>query len=208
MSRSLVTIGHYWNSVDARLARIHLEAAGIDSVLQNENSVTTNWLEVANASRGVQLQVAEADVDAAMRVLQEKAPASDEIGNEWESEPAAPEGGGPAVSLGDHVDPGDEPDDDPGYAPLNRREQCIQRAYIAAMLGILFLPLEFFALYQMVPAAFMKEPLRASVQRKSRHAWIVIVLVTLAYGLLMAQAGGYLPPALPPTAPQTDASNH
>lgn len=201
MSRSLVTIGHYWNSVDARLARIHLETAGIDSVLQNENSVTTNWLEVANASRGVQLQVAESDAEAALRILEEKAPPTDEIGDEWNAEPSEKEGAA-------EVDSADDPADDPEYAPLNRREQFVQRAYIAAMLGILFLPLEFFALYQLVPTAFMREPLRVSVCRKSRHAWIVLVLVILTYALFMAQVGGYLPPTFLPPAPQPEVPTH
>lgn len=194
MSRSLVTIGHYWSSVDARLARIHLEAAGIDSVLQNENSVTMNWLEVANASRGVQLQVAEADAEAAIRILEEKAPPTDEIGNEWNTEHAVTEGN---TAEETHDDPDEAPIDDPEYAPLNRRELLIQRAYIAAMLGILFVPLELFALNQLILAAFQKDSLRASVRRKSRHAWIVIGLVSLGYMLLLAQIYGHVPTPVP-----------
>lgn len=201
MSRSLVTIGHYWNSVDARLARIHLEAAGIDSVLQNEHSVTMNWLEVANASRGVQLQVDETNVEAALRVLEEKVPPSEEVGNEWNTEHTTGENE-------QAEEPSGEPIDDPEYAPLNRREQFIQRGYIAAMLGILFLPLEFFAFYQLILTVFMKEPLRPSVRRKSRHAWITIVLVTLAYLLFLAQTTGHIPPPVPPADPPNEIQTH
>lgn len=207
MSRSLVTIGHYWNSVDARLARIHLEAAGIDSVLQNEHSVTMNWLEVANASRGVQLQVDEADVEAAMRVLEEKVPPTDEAGNPWASEPAhgeVPPDGASSDDPNSHLDDTSTDDastDDREYTSLNQREHLIQRGYIAAMLGILFLPLEFFALYQLIPTLFMKEPLRASIRRKSHHAWITIGLVTLAYLMFVAQVTGHIPAPDPPANP-------
>lgn len=205
MSRSLVTIGHYWNSVDARLARIHLEAAGIDSVLQNEHSVTMNWLEVANASRGVQLQVDEANVEAAMRVLEEKVPPSDEVGNEWRSELANGETPPDEATSNEPNHLTDEDSTaDREYNSLNRREQMIQRGYIAAMLGILFLPLEFFALYQLIPTLFMNEPLRASVRRKSVHSWITIVLVTLAYLMFLAQATGHIPIPEPPANPPTE----
>jgi len=202
MSRSLVTIGHYWNSVDARLATIHLEAAGIDSVLQNEHSVTMNWLEVANASRGVQLQVDEADVEAALRVLEEKIPPSDDAGNASSREQST--GEAPSVEVASSEPPSfadEDPADDDEYVTRNRREQMIQRGYIAAMLGILFLPLEFFALYQLTPTLFMKEPLRATVRRKSHHAWITIVLVTLAYLMFLAQATGHIPAPVPPANP-------
>lgn len=205
MSRSLVTIGHYWNSVDARLARIHLEAAGIDSVLQNEHSVTMNWLEVANASRGVQLQVDEADVEEALRVLAEKVPQSEGEANEGNPEQATGESPTDEASSNE---PNDQSDDDPAgdreYTSLNRREQMIQRGYVAAMLGILFLPLEFFALYQLIPTLFMKEPLRASIKRKSHHAWITIVLVTVAYLMLLAQATGHIPLPVPPPNPPSE----
>lgn len=205
MSRSLVTIGHYWNSVDARLARIHLEAAGIDSVLQNEHSVTMDWLEVANASRGVQLQVDEADTEEALRVLAEKVPQSAGEGNERNPEQATGESlPEETLSNEQNSQSDDDPTGDREYTSLNRREQMIQRGYVAAMLGILFLPLEFFALYQLIPTLFMKEPLRASVRRKSHHAWITIVLVSVAYLIFLAQATGHIPLPTPPVNPPSE----
>ncbi len=188
MSQKLVTIGHYWNSVDARLAKIHLETAGIHSVLQNENSVTTNWLEVANASRGVQLQVDEADIDAAMDVLEQRTPTEGEIGNAWET-----------VGTTDNGDNSPSPDDqsvdddqhDPEYVSLNLREKLIQQAYVSAILGVIFLPLEFYSLNQLLLSAISDKPVRESMQKKRRWAWVINLFVILGYFLLALQITGY-----------------
>ena len=55
-----VTIGTFWNASEAHLARLRVEAEGIDSVLLDEFLVATDWL-YANAAGGIKLQVPQAD---------------------------------------------------------------------------------------------------------------------------------------------------
>lgn len=195
MSQTLITIGTYWDVVEARLAKIHLEAAGIRSVLQNENSVSMNWLEFANMSKGVQLQVESADVDAAIEVLEQKSPAVDEIGDEWDTH---------GESTGDDDDD-DEKEREPEtltgsfdtttvedkYAPLNAREKRIQRAYLTAIVGLMFVPLEFYSTYLLGVSLLSEEPLRPALRRKARLAGLVNGSVLLAYFFFAWQCNQY-----------------
>ncbi len=179
MNPVLVTVGTYWDPVEARLARIHLEAAGIGSILQNEHSVTMNWLEFANASKGVQLQVDPADADAALEVLERKSPESNEIGDEWEA--------GTFEEL-----PGEEPiTEEPSKLtavtdcsggeeanqPLNERELRVIRAYRTAILGLGFAPLQFYAMYLIGLVAISDEPIRPALHWSLGVAIMINVFV-------------------------------
>ena len=186
MSQSLVTIATYWNPVEARLARMYLEAAGIRSILQNEHSVTMNWLEIANASRGVQLQVDSADVDAAIEVLERKSPGVEEIGNEWDT----PE----ETMLEEEEEPTSEvttttPDrpevDDEKYAPLNLRELRIKRAYLASILGLGFTPIEFYATYLLGLVAISDEKIRPALHKT---VWRAVAINGFVIGILFLLA--------------------
>ena len=186
MSPSLVTIATYWDSTEARLARMYLEAAGIRSILQNEHSVTMNWLEIANASRGVQLQVDSADVDAAIEVLERKSPGVEEIGNEWDT----PE----ETMLEEEEEPTSEvttttPDrpevDDEKYAPLNLRELRIKRAYLASILGLGFTPIEFYATYLLGLVAISDEKIRPALHKT---VWRAVAINGFVIGILFLLA--------------------
>ncbi len=192
MSQSLITIGTYWDVTEARLARIYLEAAGIRSVLQNENSVTMNWLEFANTSKGVQLQVDAADVDAAIEVLEQKSPRADEIGDEWDTHEEDPE-----EENEERVEPesllrqNESVLDEEKYAPLNPREQRIQRGYLTAIVGLMFLPLEFYSTYLLGVSLLSADPLRPAIRRKAQHAFLINGFVLLAYFLFAWQCSEY-----------------
>lgn len=189
----LITVGTYWDPVEARLARIHLEAAGIRSVLQNEHSVTMNWLEFANASKGVQLQVDPADVEEAINELERKSPDSDEIGDEWEAGSSEindeedqhfVEG----VDLAEDAYPQETAKDS---APLNLREQRIERAYLTAVFGLVFLPLEFYSTYLWGVSLISDEPIRPMMRTLERQAIVFNVLVLLMYFLFALQSSQY-----------------
>ena len=190
MRQTLVTIATYWDTVEARLARIHLEAAGIRSTLQNEHSVTMNWLEFANASRGVELQVDEPDVDAAIEVLERKAPEADEIGDDWKVERE--------TSIGDDEETEAESilEDADGLEnvaeePLNRRERQIQRAYRSAMLGLIFLPVEFYCTYLLGASLLSDESIRPSIQKTARNAVLLNLCVLFVYFSFALQCSHY-----------------
>ena len=192
MSQSLVTIATYWNPTEARLARMYLEAEGIRSLLQNEHSVTMNWLEIANASRGVQLQVDPADVDAAMEVLERKSLQTEEIGDEWDTPPetTSEEDEEPTAEATPPAPVRPEVDDEK-YAPLNMREQRIKRAFVTSIVGLLFLPLEFYSTYLLGVSLISEEPVRPSLRQTARQAALINGAVLLAYFLFAWQSGQY-----------------
>jgi hypothetical protein len=80
MSDRLVTIGSYENSFEANLVKSKLEAFGIDAVLADGETIRLDWL-LSNALGGIKVQVPEAEVEEAHRVLQSEAtPEQDEQG--------------------------------------------------------------------------------------------------------------------------------
>ena len=76
MSDSLVTVASYWFLSDAMLAQNALEAAGIESVLDDQHMA----LNYANAVRGVKLRVRHVDAIRAGEVLESSCETLEEIG--------------------------------------------------------------------------------------------------------------------------------
>jgi hypothetical protein len=68
MAGKLVTLATFGSSTDAHLARMRVEAAGIECFLDNENIVDANWLW-SSAVGGVRLKVPEEDAAAALEAL-------------------------------------------------------------------------------------------------------------------------------------------
>ena len=68
MEPKLVTICTYTSAVQAEVVKLALAAEGIESFVGDANMVTTDWL-IGGALGGVKLEVAEADVPAAMAVF-------------------------------------------------------------------------------------------------------------------------------------------
>jgi len=156
-----------------------------------------NWLEFANSTRGVQLQVGESDVDSALDVLEQKAPESNEINNEW-NEVLETNGIDEPES---NLEPDEErvaTSDEAIDTPLNARELLIQRAYLAAIIGLLFLPFAFYATYQLGISTLSNDPLRQSLQKTAIKATVINSLVLLAYFLFALQVSSYgISPAFP-----------
>ncbi len=116
MNHRLVTVGTFWNSVEAELARGRLEDAGIRAFLADETMVGMAWY-LGNAIGGVKLQVGDGDAEAAREVLSESdAPAADAAGGPAEA--ALPIEGGPPASL---------PDDEAHERELSAREENAER---------------------------------------------------------------------------------
>jgi hypothetical protein len=169
MNEAFVTVATFWKPIEAHLAQVHLQSAGIESVLQNENSISMNWLEFANISKGVQLQVRASNVDRAREVLSRKGESEDSVAvdedpapAEWENEPP-----------------------DPPELPLNEREQLAERAWKAAVFGIIFWPLEFYATYQLGLVLLRSSELRRSVRQRLNYA---IALNSLMIGGMIVVA--------------------
>lgn len=67
-SHELVTVGSYPNSALAHLARIRLEAEGIDVVIEDEH-LTSLSVQYGPAIGGVKVRVCETDREAAFNIL-------------------------------------------------------------------------------------------------------------------------------------------
>ena len=65
MARKLVTIATFDQPAQARLAQNALEAAGVQTAVNDESLVAMDWL-LSNAVGGVKVQVWEEDADRAV----------------------------------------------------------------------------------------------------------------------------------------------
>jgi hypothetical protein len=68
MSDDLITLAAFQSAVEAQNCRAALEQHGIEAVLADEHTVTSDWLYSAGVG-GVKLRVSPADADAARQVL-------------------------------------------------------------------------------------------------------------------------------------------
>lgn len=83
MSDFLVTVASYWFLSDAVLAKNALDAAGIDSVLVDQNMA----MNITNAVRGVKLRVRNIDAIRAGEVLESNCESLEEIEEPDEARP-------------------------------------------------------------------------------------------------------------------------
>lgn len=67
---SLITVGSFSKPEEAHLLRMRLEAGGVPAYMQNESMIQMDWL-YSNLLGGVQVQIAEEDVERAREILHE-----------------------------------------------------------------------------------------------------------------------------------------
>lgn len=177
----LVTVGNYWSSVDAHLARNQLEAAGIRAALSDEHTTTLNW-NLSNAIRGIKLQVLASDADRADAIL-------NSLDGETQSGPDDPEilaaFGEKAESEEEtHTDPTPVTEEERPEAPWNEREQLADRVYRGAVFGLLLWPLQFWVFVLLIRMFLSDEPLRPEMRRKA--------VIGACINLVMTPLAGYV----------------
>lgn len=67
MTDTFVTVGTYWDVLEANLAKARLEQEGIATLLEDENVAALNYW--AASPRGAKLRVKEADAERARQIL-------------------------------------------------------------------------------------------------------------------------------------------
>ncbi|MGL6073075.1 MAG: putative signal transducing protein [Fimbriiglobus sp.] len=169
METDLVMLASYGTLSEAYIARGKLEAAEIRCVIEDEHIVGNLW-HIGNAVAGIKLKVARKDLDQAIAVLGEEIEITDEDWQTSEPEPEAETSSEPAV----------EP---PPSAPLNAREQLIERAALTAMIGVAICPVSFFATVLLCEASFASEPIRDSHRFK-----LLLAIAINAPALLLLMA--------------------
>jgi hypothetical protein len=171
MSDRLVTVATYTEPTSAHLAREQLEAAGVRCFLTDDQTTGMDWL-LGNAIGWVKLQVAESDAQRAVAILENLRPVA-------APEPTAITEAGPAGEPPPRSDEEEEEE--------NERSRQANRAYRAALLGLLFCPLEVYATVLLWDVYSSKEPLTEEARRRFVYAALInlSLLAALVLGILI-----------------------
>ncbi len=124
MHTEFVTVATFQTPVDAHLARSRIEGEGIETILLDENTVHTLW-HMNTAFGGIKLQVYEEDGQRAVAIL-----SNNQVGR-------ASQGGLPAVAY----------DDDTKEEEKTSADKKLDRAYRAAIYGLIAFPIQLFSLW-------------------------------------------------------------
>jgi hypothetical protein len=175
MTDKLVTVATYTEPTAAHLARQQLEAEGIHCFVGDDTTTGMDWL-LGNAIGWVKLQVLESDAERATALL------------ERPSQPVEEPPSTAIVEAGPHGEPPPprlEEDEEPAE---NERSKQAGRALRAALFGLLFCPLEFYAFYLLMDVYGAEEPLEGRARRHVMYASLinvpfmaVVLLVVVAY---------------------------
>jgi hypothetical protein len=176
MPDKLVTIAAFGTLAEATMARDQLEAEGVRAVLADAEAVGMAWY-LTSAFGGVKLQVMDVDVDRAISIL----------------------GADNVTPIGDGESPPDEtgkgferdsdmPDDDDRESPT---DEVIERAFRAALLGVLFLPLQFYSVWLLLHIPRGYEPLSSENRRRVLttivlDTWMLVLFAVFVWTLSLA----------------------
>lgn len=178
MSDELETIVTFWSPMEANLAKGQLEAAGIRSFLSGEEAAAMTWL-LTNAMGGIKLQVAARDADRAHACLAEA-----ELATAQDLDEAAVRNEAEFTDPDQAPDSADSGDEDAGPA-LTVREQNAERAWRGSVLGLLFLPLQFYVFYLLVKVYLSEDELRREHRRHACFAAAINLPLMVAAGLVL-----------------------
>lgn len=182
MQPKLVTIATFDSPMQAHIARNRLEAAGIVAVISNESIAGNAW-HLTVAVGGVQLHVRADDVEAALQVLDEQV--SIELGNTNAIDSEHTENGATEFEQEyfEYDEEEDEEDQDEVASTTSsdlsetEADRLARRAFRAALLGVLFLPLQLYSYWLLL--LFIFEPTIASKSSRWQvaGAWLTNLLV-------------------------------
>jgi hypothetical protein len=172
----LVTVAVLQTPTEANLVKNQLDAAGIKAYLADQEAVAMVW-HMTGAFGGIKVQVASSDMDDALALLERKA---------WEDKPEEDKA---AVATAETLAKMREDEDEEEV--LSDREKTANKAARAAVLGLLFWPLEVYALWLLLKVYSSPQRLTGRPRTKVKLAtWITIpVTVFLCLAVVMLIAG-------------------
>jgi hypothetical protein len=180
-SDELVTVATYDDAVSANLALNYLRESGLAAVVADENTVAMDWL-LSNAIRGIKVQVNPNDAKIARGLIEEH----DRLRAEEVATTGLLAERKHAVSVANELSP-EAADEDPSDAdqpdleeepPPTTRERESLRAFRAALLGILFPPIELYVVY-LVYEVFVSDERLGSRYRNMACAAAIIMMIVL-----------------------------
>lgn len=172
---TLVSIATYWNTLEANLARNHLESLESPCCLEGDSVVTMNWT-LANAVGGVKLLVREQDRERAEGALREIAVSRGELTPDEEVRSAAQQ---TAQPHGRHATPSvdadqfSEADQEQDEEQLTTRESMSDRALRGALIGLIFIPIQAYVFVLLIRIFLSSERLEA--HHRQRAIWAAVI---------------------------------
>lgn len=174
MSEELVTVATVPDASLAAVLCASLETEGIRAFAANAEIAAMNWA-LTNAVGGVHVQVAAKDASRARNLLDEAR--REQIRSEMDE---------------------DEDPDYPEAPPPNAREDLAQRAFRAALMGLIFFPLQFYAIWLLWNVIWEEGELRPAARRSAWLAGLLLIPI-----LTIIAVGTWL--GLRPSRPPVDA---
>ena len=170
MPSDLITVATFQGATEAHIARNQLESSGIQATLADEMTTTAAWF-LASAVGGIKLQVASKDAERAAEILTEIE--SFELGAErWDEDTAEGE-------FEDDFSEEKEPENAEVEALLTEADALARRAFRAALLGLIFLPLQLYAIWLLTLFLFEPSPANTKSRWRLFWAWIFCLPVVL-----------------------------
>jgi hypothetical protein len=175
MHDRLITIASFATPLEARLAMNRLEAAGIRAALEGEATTGMAW-HLTNAIGGVKLLVLERDGERAMEILDAEddehdtaadGPGDDAGFDEPDDEDWDDDLDEDYDEEEAEAETEDDADADEADEKLTGREENADRALRGAVVGILFFPIQFYALWLLVKVFASEERLRADKRKRA-----------------------------------------
>ena len=162
---NLVTVAVPRTAAEAHFLKNQLEAVGIDVYLADEEAVAMAW-HMTGGFGGVKLQVAATDAED----------------GRYFGPPALARYAGATAVGGTAAE-----DEDDEEEVLSEREQTANRAYRAAVFGLLFFPLEAYALWLFIRVARTRDSLAGKLRVNAKVGALIMVLGILGtcHGLLL-----------------------
>jgi hypothetical protein len=174
MLERLVTVATFDDGIRAALARNHLEAEGIDAVLNDELTVSTDWA-LSTAVGGIKLQVRPLQLERAEYLLaQLVAQRSDDEEVQFTTSAES------AWELAEEREA--------ELAERNPSNQIADRAFRAAVGGFLFFPLHFYVWWLLASLLESSEPVSRDRRWKVWAAAVfnlpLMVLITVGLAVV------------------------
>ncbi|OAI39858.1 hypothetical protein AYO40_05355 [Planctomycetaceae bacterium SCGC AG-212-D15] len=197
MAEQMVKVASFGTVEEAHLAKNALEAEGIRAALEDEASVGMFWY-LGNAFGGIKLLVTEEEVPHAQRVLEHIDADGDEGSTQITEKPPADVGPKAPEEPEVHVtavrpEPGEEPEvadagDDGPDELESPGEVMANRAFRAALVGLVLWPVTLYSLYLLLGLLRWEGELPESAHRKMLWATVfdcvVVGLCALFFVLL------------------------
>lgn len=181
MDDTFVTVGRFHRLDEANFAKSLLDGAGIHAVLVGDNTVGMAW-HLAPALGGVRLQVRREDQEVARALLRPPTSATDSSSSE-DSDSGEQSDYDSAMSAPEPHLLAEAEAEEEAAGRLTPREQLAERAFRAAIIGLVLPPVHVYATWLLLRVLLAKGRLPP---RFWARIGVAIVAIALAWAVCLA----------------------